>query len=71
MLACCFLKRTMQFNSGNCILIFVCLCCSTKRCFNFCREEIKEGAEILKSKLIKYKPKIAVFNGKGKNNVHF
>ncbi|XP_041350132.1 probable serine/threonine-protein kinase tsuA [Gigantopelta aegis] len=29
------------------------------------KEEIKEGAEILKSKLIKYKPKIAVFNGKG------
>lgn len=29
------------------------------------RKEIKEGAEILKEKLLKYKPKIAVFNGKG------
>ena len=30
------------------------------------RSEIKEGAEILKKKLAEYKPKIAVFNGKGK-----
>lgn len=29
------------------------------------RKEIKEGALILTEKLQKYKPKIAVFNGKG------
>ncbi|XP_005111670.1 uncharacterized protein LOC101858755 [Aplysia californica] len=29
------------------------------------RVEIKEGAEILKRKILEYKPKIAVFNGKG------
>ncbi|ELU08322.1 hypothetical protein CAPTEDRAFT_106574, partial [Capitella teleta] len=29
------------------------------------RKEIKEGGEILRSKIQKYKPKIAVFNGKG------
>jgi TDG/mug DNA glycosylase family protein len=32
----------------------------------FFRKEIKEGALILTEKLQKYKPKIAVFNGKGK-----
>ena len=31
------------------------------------RKEIKEGAEILTEKILKYKPKIAVFNGKGKS----
>ena len=31
----------------------------------FCRKEIKEGAEVLQEKIAKYKPKIAVFNGKG------
>ena len=29
------------------------------------RKEIKEGAAILTEKILKYKPKIAVFNGKG------
>lgn len=31
------------------------------------RKEIKEGALLLTEKLKKYKPKIAVFNGKGKD----
>ena len=31
------------------------------------REELEEGAEELKAKIQKYKPKIAVFNGKGTN----
>ena len=30
------------------------------------RTEIKQGAEILAEKIKKYRPKIAVFNGKGK-----
>ena len=30
------------------------------------RKEIKEGGEILRGKILKFKPKIAVFNGKGK-----
>ena len=30
-----------------------------------CRKEIKEGGEILLGKIQMYKPKIAVFNGKG------
>ena len=36
------------------------------------RQEIKEGADILRKKLALYKPKIAVFNGKGKwcQNLH-
>ena len=34
--------------------------------FCFCRKEIKEGAEILLTKIRKFKPKIAVFNGKGR-----
>lgn len=32
--------------------------------FNFYRKEIKEGATILSEKVKKYRPKIAVFNGK-------
>jgi len=32
--------------------------------FNF-RREMKEGAEILTAKIQRYRPKIAVFNGKG------
>jgi len=31
-----------------------------------CRTEIKQGAEILAEKIRKYRPKIAVFNGKGR-----
>ena len=31
----------------------------------FSRKEIKEGGEVLKEKIKRYKPKIAVFNGKG------
>lgn len=29
------------------------------------RKEIREGAQILQEKMQKYRPKIAVFNGKG------
>ena len=31
----------------------------------FCRKEIFEGGQILKGKMLKYLPKIALFNGKG------
>ncbi|PAA68615.1 hypothetical protein BOX15_Mlig014568g2, partial [Macrostomum lignano] len=37
----------------------------TKGAADLTRKEMKEGAEILLAKLKKYKPKIAVFNGKG------
>lgn len=33
--------------------------------FGFVRKEIAEGGEILKTKMLKYLPKIALFNGKG------
>lgn len=39
--------------------------------FNFYRKEIKEGATILSEKVKKYRPKIAVFNGKGKCTIKF
>jgi len=32
------------------------------------RKELKEGIEILTAKIQKFKPKIAVFNGKGKSS---
>ena len=35
-----------------------------KNCGHF-RKEIKDGGEVLKEKIKQYKPKIAVFNGKG------
>jgi len=35
-------------------------------CKPYCRKELKEGIEILTAKIQKFKPKIAVFNGKGK-----
>lgn len=38
---------------------------TTRGSADLTRKEIKEGAQILTEKLIKYKPKIAVFNGKG------
>ncbi|KAL4227072.1 hypothetical protein ACF0H5_015046 [Mactra antiquata] len=38
---------------------------TTKGSADLSRKEIKEGAQILTEKLLKYKPKIAVFNGKG------
>ncbi|CAL4252425.1 unnamed protein product [Meganyctiphanes norvegica] len=38
---------------------------TTKSSSDLKKQEIKEGAEILVEKLKKYKPKIAVFNGKG------
>ena len=34
------------------------------------RKEIKEGAILLLEKMKKYKPKIAVFNGKGKSSIN-
>ena len=34
--------------------------------FVYSSKELKEGIEILTAKIQKYKPKIAVFNGKGK-----
>jgi len=34
-------------------------------------KELKEGIEILTAKIQKYKPKIAVFNGKGKRSIKF
>ncbi|KFM81957.1 G/T mismatch-specific thymine DNA glycosylase, partial [Stegodyphus mimosarum] len=50
----------------------------TKGSADLSRKEIREGAEILLSKLRKYQPKIAVFNGKmiyevfsGKKNFDF
>ncbi|XP_053377897.1 uncharacterized protein LOC123530305 [Mercenaria mercenaria] len=38
---------------------------TTRGSADLTRKEIKEGAQILTEKLLKYKPKIAVFNGKG------
>ncbi|XP_060554650.1 uncharacterized protein LOC132715635 isoform X2 [Ruditapes philippinarum] len=38
---------------------------TTRGSADLTRKEIKEGAQILTEKLVKYKPKIAVFNGKG------
>jgi len=35
-------------------------------CKLYCSKELKEGIEILTAKIQKFKPKIAVFNGKGK-----
>jgi len=35
-------------------------------CKCYCSKELKEGIEILTAKIQKFKPKIAVFNGKGK-----
>ncbi|XP_035213685.1 uncharacterized protein LOC118187549 isoform X3 [Stegodyphus dumicola] len=43
----------------------------TKGSADLSRKEIREGAEILLSKLRKYQPKIAVFNGKRKKNFDF
>ena len=39
--------------------------------FHNFRKEIKEGGEILLKKLQEYKPKIAAFNGKGKQSYVF
>lgn len=39
-------------------------CCSCS-VFAFCRKEIFEGGEILKEKMLKFLPRIALFNGKG------
>jgi len=43
--------------SLSCVLYFLCV---------GYRTEIKQGAEILAEKIKKYRPKIAAFNGKGK-----
>ena len=37
---------------------------TTRGITDLTKQEFREGAEILKDKLIKYQPKIAVFNGK-------
>jgi len=43
------------------VLLRFCYCCDCR-----CSKELKEGIEILTAKIQKFKPKIAVFNGKGK-----
>lgn len=49
-----FLKFMLVFNLAN------------KYCVYICRQEIRDGADILRKKIALYRPKIAVFNGKGK-----
>jgi len=42
----------------------------TDCCIHCFSKELKEGIEILTAKIQKFKPKIAVFNGKGKAVCH-
>ena len=52
--------KMMNFNIGFTNVVAR----TTRGIADLTKQEIQEGAEILRGKLIKYKPKIAIFNGK-------